>query len=113
MPIDNYSSEHHTVHEMYSLDTLQPSSSDDEESYSKLDQCIDQACTWSKDLFSIDNVIHSWQKHKCKCQKTNNLKPIVFIRFNKRKSGRPKSVTLKALLDSGGSSSLLGDSQVC
>ena len=39
--------------------------------------------------------------------KVLDLKPIAFVRFNTRAAGKPKPVTLKALLDSGGSGTLV------
>ena len=50
--------------------------------------------------------------HVKKKRKTRDLKPIVYLRFNIRSKGKPKIVTLKALLDSGASASLI-DKQHC
>ena len=42
-----------------------------------------------------------------KKQKTKDLKPIVYVRFNTRSKGKPKPVTLRALVDTGGSGCLV------
>ena len=54
-------------------------------------------------MHSIASIIHG---HKPKRQKTQDLRPLAFIRFNTRLR-KPKPVTLTALLDSGGSESLI------
>ncbi len=75
---------------------------------SSLDEAIDEANRSSKEMFSISKLIHGQgSKPVLKRQKTKELKPIVFVRFNTRKAGTPKPVTLRALLDSGGSGSLV------
>ena len=68
-----------------------------------LDECIDNAR--QKDLFSIADLIRGHQPRKR--QKTVDKKPIVYIRFNTKSSGRPRPVTLRALLDSGASGCLV------
>ncbi len=93
---------------MFAVDS-QPSdtSNDDETSsiYNNLDECIDAAQSQSKDLFSIAKLVQSQKPFKR--QKTEDLKPIVFVRLNSRSSGKAKPITLKALVDTGGSSSLV------
>jgi hypothetical protein len=70
-----------------------------------LDQVIDEMRNKSDDLFSIASIIRG-QRKQTKRQKIQDLKPIVFVRFNTR-HGKPKPVTLRALLDSGGSGTLV------
>jgi hypothetical protein len=73
--------------------------------YSSLDDCLDKARASSEEQFSIATFIQGHKPPKKK-RKTCNLKPIVHVRFN-TSLGKPKPVTLKALLDSGGSGSLV------
>jgi transposase InsO family protein len=58
-------------------------------------------------MFALADLIRGRQK-PAKRQKTVDLKPIVFVRFNTR-LGKAKTVTLRALLDSGGSGSLVAE----
>ena len=79
---------------------------DNDPQYSSIDECIDDARQDSKDLFSITSLIRGHGKPPKKKRKKCDLKPIVYVRFN-TSLGKPKPVTLKALLDSGGSGSLV------
>jgi len=72
--------------------------------YDSLDSCIDDAAQHSPDLFSIVNLVRGHSPRKR--QKTKDLKPIVFARFNSR-LGKAKPVTLRCLLDTGASGSLV------
>jgi len=74
------------------------------EEFNSLDECIDQATMQSPDLFSIANLIRGQPPRKK--SKTVDLKPIVFVRFNSR-LGKAKPITLKCLLDTGASGSLV------
>ena len=74
---------------------------DDAVEHHSLDQCID--ASREQDMFSIAK--HN-RGHKQKRRETSDNKPIAFIRFNTR-LGKAKPVTLRALLDSGGSESLI------
>ena len=74
----------------------------DESHFSTLDECIDAAN--SKDMFPLSQLIRGHRPTKR--QKTKDLKPLAFVRFNTR-IGKPKPVTLKALLDSGATESLV------
>ena len=74
--------------------------------YPSLDHCIDDARANSNELFSITSLIRGHGKPPKKKRKHCDLKPIVYVRFN-TSLGKPKPVTLKALLDSGGSGSLV------
>ena len=69
-----------------------------------LDECIDEALNGSKDLFSFRNLVRGHPPRKR--QKTNDFKPVVYVRFNARK-GKAKPITLRCLLDSGASASLV------
>ena len=77
-----------------------------EEDFTSLDDCIDHVREENGELFSLLNLVRGQQEPPKKKRKLNDLKPIVFVRFNTR-HGKPKPVTLKALLDSGASSSLV------
>jgi Aspartyl protease len=72
--------------------------------YNTLDQSIDNVQMQSDKLFNIVNLIQG-QPPKKK-QKIKDLKPIVFVRLNSR-MGKAKPVTLKCLLDTGASGSLI------
>jgi len=67
-----------------------------------LDGCID--ASRQAELCSIASLIHG--RKPAKRQKNSDLKPIAFVRFN-TKIGKPRPVTIRALLDSGGSESLV------
>ena len=71
-----------------------------------LDDTIDKAREQSKEMMSIINLIRGHQK-PLKRQKTSDLKPIAYVRLNLRGAGKPKPITVRALLDSGGSGTLL------
>ena len=79
------------------------SSNSDMSDFLALDDCIDSSL--QAESFSLANLIHGRNK-PVKRQKTVDLKPIAFVRFNTR-LGKPKPVTIRALLDSGGSESLV------
>ena len=72
--------------------------------YPTLDQCIDDARSQSEDLFSLAKLVRGQPPRKK--AKTKDLKPIVFVRFNPR-LGKAKPVTLKCLMDTGASGSLV------
>ncbi|NJO52629.1 MAG: hypothetical protein HC840_28105, partial [Leptolyngbyaceae cyanobacterium RM2_2_4] len=95
------------MHELFTStsDTYEKDSSESfsEHEFKHLDDCIDAANEQSKDLFSIVDLVRG----KTKRRKTVDLKPIVFIRFALGKGAKRRAVTLKALLDSGGSASLV------
>jgi hypothetical protein len=76
-----------------------------DELFALLDNCIDVKLKEEEEFFSLKDII---QGHPNKKHKTTDLKPVVFLRFNSRHSGKPtKVVTLKALLDSGESSGII------
>ena len=77
-----------------------------DETYESLDDCLAEAEKTS-DLFSvIRDIVQSQQKPQ-KRLKIRDLKPIVHVRFNTRVSDKNQQVSLKCLLDSGASSSLI------
>lgn len=81
--------------------------SDRKKRQKSLDQCIDQKRADSDELFSIANLIRSQAGRKpAKRPKSKDYKPIVYVRFNTRQ-GKAKPVMIRALLDSGGSGSLV------
>jgi len=81
--------------------SLSSSSTDNVELYDGLDQCIDQSR--ETEVCSIASLIHS---RKPKRQKTQDLRPMAFVRFN-TSLGKAKPVTIKALLDSGASETIV------
>jgi len=68
-----------------------------DQDFSDSDDCIDQSC--GTKTFSIANLIRG---HQPKRQKTEDLPPMSFVRFN-TSLGKAKPVTVKALLDSSAS----------
>ena len=84
--------------------------------FSEYDEILDNALLETGELYLIQNLVCD-RKHRVtldsndrptKKTKCGDLKPIVFIRFNTR-MGKAKPVTLKALLDSGGSGCLVSE----
>jgi len=67
--------------------------------FETLDDCINQSC--ESETMSLANLIRG---RPIECPKTADLQPITFMGFN-TSLGKPEPVTLKALLDSGGSES--------
>jgi len=68
-----------------------------DQDFSDPDDCIDQSC--GTETFSIADLI---QGRKPKLQKTEDSRPMAFVRFN-ASLGKAKPVTVKAPLDSGAS----------
>jgi len=79
-------------------DSMSVSSSED---FTSLDDCIDQSP--KTETFSFANLIRGLQP---KQQKTEDLRPIAFVRFN-TSLHKAKPVTIKALLDSGASDTIV------
>ena len=75
------------------------------ESHQSLDDCI--ATVSANEFYSLAQLI---QGHQHKKQKTKDVKPIVFARLNSR-LGKAKPITLKCLLDSGASGSLIASKE--
>lgn len=69
-----------------------------------IDAILDKDNIESEDLFSFHDIVRGQPPKKR--PKVKDLKPIVFIRFNTR-LGKAKPITLKALLDSGASATLV------
>ena len=72
--------------------------------YPSLHMCIDDAQMKSDELFSIVNLV--WGQPPRKKIKVKDLRPIIFMQLNSQ-LGKAKPVTLKCLLDTGASGSLL------
>jgi len=68
-----------------------------------LDDCIKQSC--GTETFSIANLIQGRQPKR---QKTEDLRPMAFVRFN-MSLGKAKPVTVKALPDSGASDATVNE----
>jgi hypothetical protein len=71
-----------------------------------LDESLDFSMEAKGELFPLSKIIRGHIRTDRKRSKIEDLKPIVFVRFNTR-VGKSKPVTLRALLDSGGSGSLV------
>ena len=71
-----------------------------------LDESLDRAMEERGEVCSILDLIKG-QKKPRKLRKTKDLVPLAFVRFDVRGKGKGKPVTVKALLDSGGSGTLI------
>ena len=112
MPLLDDTVETDSLPELFAFDDSSCSSSDSEDSdegFDDIDTCLDAAREQHKELFFVKNLVkgHNKNNHDTKRQKTVDNKPIVFVRFNTRMGGRPQPVTVKALLDSVGTASLV------
>ena len=89
--------------DMFNIDNSSDSKQSDSDvnEFNSLDECIDY--TVQQDMFPIRQMLQGQPKKR----KTEDIKPIVFIRLNTRYAGKPKPITVKALLDTGGSGCLL------
>ena len=72
----------------------------------RLDEYLDSTMLERGELAPLDNLIKGHTRPDRKRLKTEDLKPIVFVNFN-TSLGKAKPVILRALLDSGGSGSLV------
>ena len=83
------------------IDDVSTSSSEDNPTFKDLDECLDS--------YIMGRDIQS-QSKPTKRRRTGyidkDLRPLAFVRFNTRQ-GKPKPVTIRALLDSGASESLV------
>ena len=75
----------------------------DLQKYMSLDDCIN--ASYASELHSIASFIRG---HKKKKRKSEHLKPAAFVRLNSRR-GKPKPVTIRALLDSGSSGTMIDE----
>jgi len=81
-------------------DSMSISSNQD---FTGLDDCVDHSCI--TETYSIANLIRGRQPKR---QKTEDLGPIAFVRFN-TSLGKAKPVTIKALLDSSASDTIVNE----
>ena len=102
-----------TPPELYAIDddsisTSSSDSSSEEAEFESLDECLE--------AYSLAAYIHGWN-NKNKRQRVNDyvedkdMRPLAFVCFNTR-LGKPKPVTIRALLDSGASESLINKKYV-
>jgi len=92
--------------EVFAFDALEDDDSmsiSSNQDFSDLDDCIDQSR--KTETFSIAHLIWGRQPKR---QKTEDLHPIAFVRFNKS-LGKAKPVTIKALLESGASDTIVNE----
>jgi hypothetical protein len=90
-----------------SCSTTVCSTSSEEEDFDSLDECLE--------AYSLAEYIRS-QNNSNKRQRVDDyvdkdMRPLAFVRFN-TSLGKPKPVTIKALLDSGASESLINKKYV-
>ena len=81
--------------------SVSSSSTISREEYNSLDVCLDQS--YQTEVHSLASLIQSRQPKR---QKSEDLRPMAFVRFN-TSLGKPKPVTLRALLDSGASETIV------
>jgi Reverse transcriptase (RNA-dependent DNA polymerase) len=74
--------------------------------FNSLDECIEAANRDSEDLFSVAELLRGQNEPPKKKPKYQDVRPLAYIRFNPR-LGKAKPITLKCLLDSGASGSIL------
>ena len=81
--------------------------------YDKLDEAIDDAWCHNKDMCSVTHVRthNNPAKRRRVSADDPDLRPIAFVRLNTRK-GKPKPITVRALLDSGGGGCLVDEKRV-
>ena len=79
----------------------------------KLDEHLDTSYEDLLDLYPVSNPLLSPKKKRMRTgtHDDRDLRPLTFVKLNTRR-GKPKPVTIRALLDSGGSESLI-DEQFC
>lgn len=78
------------------------------EQYESLDQFINTVSVSNEaETFALTDLVRGHVQRPQKRRKTTDEKPIVFVKFNTRSKGKPKIVTIRALLDSGGSGTLV------
>ena len=95
-----------TTNELFAVDDMSCSSTEcsssvDEDEYKSLDECLD-AYSLAQYIRSQSNI----HKRQRVSYKDKDLQPMVFIRLN-TSLGKPTPVTIRALLDSGASESLV------
>jgi len=94
------------MQEIFAFDTQEDDDSmsiSSNQDFTGLDDCIDQSC--KTETFSVAHLIQGRQPKR---QKTEDLRPIAFVRFN-TSLGKAKPVTIKALLDSGASDTTVNE----
>ena len=98
-----------TTPEVFAVDDMSCSSTEcsssvDKEEYKSLDECLD--------AHSLAQYIRSQNNKRQRVSYTNeDLRPVAFVRLN-TSLGKPTPVTIRALLDSGASESLVTEKYV-
>ena len=77
---------------------------DREEEYEDLDHCINDS--YAAELCSIASLVRG---HRTKRVKKEHLRPVAFVRLN-TSLGKPKPVTIRALIDSGAAGTMIAQS---
>ena len=73
-----------------------------EDRYETLDDCINDS--YAADLCSIASIVRGHNRNKR--VKVAHLRPVAFVRFN-TSLGKPKPVTIRALVDSGAAGTMV------
>ena len=94
------------AHEVFALDNDKLNSRNDnkesQKTFDHLDDCINEAYSNENNYLTTQSLSERPKKRS----KTEEDRPIAYVRFNTRR-GKPQPVTIKALLDSGASSTLI------
>ena len=96
-----------TIYDCYAVDdntSMSSVDSDDNSITGGLDEHLDDKYFNRKDMMSIAKLVRGQPQKKR--QKTEDLRPVVLVRFNAQR-GQPKPITLVALLDTGASCNLI------
>ena len=83
-------------------------SDDNSPEINSLDDVLNSKYNEEEEVFSIAKFVRGQVEPLKKKQKTTDLRPVVFVRFNSRR-GKVQPITLTALLDSGGSGCLISE----
>ena len=86
-----------------------PEKAEKAHSYRTLDQCINHSS--ANEMGSISSLLRNKRK-PTKRRKEVDKKPVFWVRFNNRVNDTNKPIMLKALLDSGGSGTLIAKQYV-
>ena len=84
------------MHDLNVLDGTDANATENSTQYASLDDCIEES--YADELFSLASLVRG--RKKPKRIKAEHLKPMAFVRLNTRR-GKPKPVTIRALIDSG------------
>ena len=74
----------------------------------EFDELLDRALVENGEVCSILDIVRG-QKSPIKKRKKSHLVPLTFVKFDTKSTGKGKPITIKALLDSGGSETVVSE----